>query len=183
MTARHLLPWPDRARLAARTTVRDLARCTLAVAALLVAATVVPAAAGWRSYVVLSGSMAPRLWPGDVVVASPGRPSVHRIVVFGDPLTPGRTLVHRVVAVGPDGTLTTRGDANPSPDPAPVRHVDGVARLRVPFIGLPDYWLHAHAWGPLGGCAAGLAALVFLTGLKPGRATPPKRGRSRREPR
>jgi signal peptidase I len=120
----------------------------------------VPAAAGWHASVVLSGSMQPRIAPGDVVLASHSRtpPRVGQVIVFADPAHRGRTLVHRVVERRPDGTLTTRGDANRSADstPVPPANVRGVARLRIPFVGLPAYWLSTGAWWLL------LASLVVL---------------------
>ncbi len=47
------------------------ARAALVAACCLVAFSVLPTAVGWRSYVVLSGSMSPQVQAGDVVVAAP----------------------------------------------------------------------------------------------------------------
>jgi signal peptidase I len=106
------------------------------VAGLLLAA-VVPLALGWTPSVVVSGSMAPGIHRGDVVVVQwtdgiglhPGQ-----IVTFDGPQ--GRTT-HRIVSVLPDGRYLTKGDGNAGPDSTPVTpsEVVGVVRLVVPYAG------------------------------------------------
>lgn len=187
-----------------------LGTAVLTAALGLLAWTVLPAASGWQPSVVLTGSMAPALLPGDVVVVAPARPGdpvVGRVVVFTDPARPGRTVVHRVEEVLPDGAVRTRGDANPSADavPVPAAAVEGVARLRVPAVGLPLLWLAEGRWGPLAGFVlasvvvvrAALDVLVPAPGPGHGRrrapaqkrevvsrlrSTPSQPGRVRREP-
>jgi signal peptidase I len=75
--------------------------------------------AGWQPLIERSGSMAPRIHPGNLVMvrrvaAWTMRPG--QVVTFGNPHVRGATLTHRVVRVVPqrNGTLavTTRGDAN-----------------------------------------------------------------------
>jgi len=63
---------------------------------------------------VAGGSMAPALQPGDiVVVAKDDRPVQGDIVL----MHAGESLVlHRVTEVGSDGSVRTRGDANPIAD-------------------------------------------------------------------
>jgi signal peptidase len=144
---------------------RALARLALAVCACLLVASLVPVLFGWRSYVVLSGSMAPALAVGDVVVAAPAGGAAlppGRIAVFADPERPGRTIVHRVERGLPDGALITKGDANAAADSTPVAAsaVRGAARLRLPLIGLPAYWWKTGAWLPLAVAAALLLALI-----------------------
>jgi hypothetical protein len=86
------------------------------------------------------------------------------VIRFADPAVPGRHLVHRIVAVRADGTLTTRGDANQGPDstPVPLSDVEGLARLRIPYIGLPAVWLRDADYGRLAAGAAGLALTVLV---------------------
>jgi signal peptidase I len=125
-----------------------------------------PLALGMRSDVVMSGSMMPRLAPGDVVISIPAATShvsPGRIALFTDPARPERTLVHRLLARNSDGTWTTKGDANEQPDstPLPPELLRGVAVVRIPFIGLPAYWLHTGQIAPLVGTFTTL--LVFLT--------------------
>ena len=108
----------------------------------------VPLAAGWHTDVILSGSMQPQICAGDLVLvasaAGPVRPG--QVIEFTDPAQPQRQLVHRVVSRNADGTLTTRGDANRGPDSTtvPPADVHGLARLRIPWLGLPVFWLRQH---------------------------------------
>jgi len=104
--------------------------------------------------VITSGSMTPALRPGDVVVAvPPDRDALGEgaVVVFSDPNRPG-LITHRLVAVNSDGTYVTQGDANPNSDSTPLAadQLVGVARLRVPYVGLPMAWLGSGDWDVLG---------------------------------
>jgi signal peptidase I len=134
---------------------------TLAVVALL--PVVFP---GATSASITSGSMMPKLRAGDVVVAVDhgNEPiAIGTIVVFDDPRG-GGLVTHRVVGVNPDDTYTTKGDANGSVDPAPVRpeSIRGVGRAVVPYVGLPSVWLSEGRWLPLALTAAGIAAAVWF---------------------
>lgn len=89
---------------------------------------------GWTPLVVTSGSMAPSINRGDVVIVEPGvTPIAGNVVAFlgGD----GSPVLHRVEQVNSDGTFTTRGDANHHADSTPVTAVGGVGRLLVPHFG------------------------------------------------
>jgi signal peptidase len=106
---------------------------------------VAPHLAGWRSQVVLTGSMQPRIHPGDLVLAAPvarGELKPGRVLLFRDPVHPGRTIVHRLVRYDDQGNIITKGDANRSEDSTPVAPsaVLGLPRLRVPYIGRPVVW-------------------------------------------
>jgi signal peptidase len=133
----------------------------------MILASLAPVLFGWRSYVVLSGSMMPSLHVGDVVIAAPATAAgltPGRIAVFADPAQPGRTIVHRVKRDLPDGSLVTKGDANPAADstPVPAADVRGEARLRLPLIALPAYWWKTHAWLPVAGTLALLLTLIKI---------------------
>lgn len=122
--------------------------------------TLVPVLFGWRPYLIESGSMAPRINVGDVVIASPEQdPQVllGRVAVFTDPDRPDRDKTHRVVRIADDGTLVTKGDANPTEDSAhvAVAEVHGLGRLLVKFVGLPVIWIRTGQWPWL---------LLFLVG-------------------
>ncbi|MEZ5114750.1 MAG: signal peptidase I [Candidatus Nanopelagicales bacterium] len=128
-----------------------LARVVLALGVGLLLWATAPALLGWSAQVVLTESMSPRVNPGDVVLAVDVDPATLRagqVILFRDPENPGRSLVHRIADVGEDGSLTTRGDHNQSPDAAPVTPdlVEGLARLRVPFAGLPVLWATQGRW-------------------------------------
>lgn len=148
-----------------------------------------PAALGWPSTVVVTASMAPRLNPGDVVVARPVDPNrlrLGQVLLVDDPDHAGRLRLHRLVAFRGDGTLTLRGDANRTDDSTPVARtaVRGVGALHVPYIGRPLLWLREHDTLSLAGTAAALAVLVALAGLyRPGRPRPEPCHRGQAQPR
>ena len=77
---------------------------------------------GQRPVVVSSGSMAPALDVGDLVVVEPyhGQTVYEGSVVVFDDEAGGRSIIHRVVDVHEDGTFTTGGDANRSHDSDPL---------------------------------------------------------------
>ncbi|MFE2942185.1 S26 family signal peptidase [Streptomyces sp. NPDC059255] len=147
---------------------------------LLVWAHVPVMALGWTAGVVQSGSMRPALMPGDVVLYQPpppGRtPAVGHIVLTQDSTRPSRLLTHRVHQVLPNKYLITKGDANSTPDSTPVgpTALQGVARLRVPWIGLPVQLWRAGQPVPEAIMLFGLATLLALAALplhSPGRHT------------
>jgi signal peptidase I len=136
----------------------------LAALAGLAAGTLAPAAFGWHPTIVVSDSMVPAVHAGDVVVTAPlsaadaARLPLGSVVLAADPARPGGLLLHRVVGRRPDGTLVTKGDANALPDstPLPPGNLRGMARLRIPAVGVPV--LRARTGDPV---PAG--ALVVLT--------------------
>jgi signal peptidase I len=96
---------------------------------------------GWVVQNVRSGSMAPGLEAGALVVATPVGPSdveVNDVIVFR-PASAGETLmVHRVVAVkAAPLSFVTKGDANPGADPDEVPAANVVARMawHAPALG------------------------------------------------
>jgi signal peptidase I len=134
-----------------RLTAGILGRCWLWFLAGCLVVTLVPVLFGWRPYLIESGSMQPRIQVGDVVIASPEQdPQVllGRVAVFTDPDRPDREKTHRVIQVADDGTLVTKGDANPTADSqhVAVTDVQGLGRLLVRFVGLPVIWLQTGQW-------------------------------------
>jgi hypothetical protein len=77
--------------------------------------------------------------------------TVGRVISFEDPARPDHMLTHRVVTINEDGTLVTKGDANPTVDsvPVPPETVTGLGRLLVRFVGLPVVWARTANWTPL----------------------------------
>ncbi|MEV5079075.1 signal peptidase I [Streptomyces sp. NPDC056159] len=128
-------------------------------------------ALGWTAGVVQSGSMRPALMPGDVVLYQPPprnrTPAVGQIVLVQDPTRPSHLLTHRVYQVLPNNNLITKGDANSTPDSTPIRPtaLQGVARLRVPWIGLPVQLWRAKQPMPEAIVLLGLAVLLALAAL------------------
>ncbi len=121
-------------------------------------------ATGWRPVVITGGSMAPALRSGDVVMMAEPDPdllSQRALVTYLD--DSGRRVTHRVFALTDDGVIT-RGDANVTPDPAPVppARIDGVGRLVVPFVGLPlSWWTNGHPMLVVAWLAATTVAAVL----------------------
>jgi len=124
------------AALVARTWLWFVAGCLLV--------TLLPMVIGWRPFVVESGSMQPRIDVGDIVLAAPESDPENllgRVTVFDNPDLPGSTKTHRVIALNDDGTMTTKGDANPNADTATLRIGDEypkriVLSRRVPSIDI-----------------------------------------------
>nr|WP_246324242.1 LamG domain-containing protein [Petropleomorpha daqingensis] len=152
---------------------------------MLVALSVVlPLVSGWQSSVVMSGSMAPTLQPGDVVVVRPVAAADLEpgdVVLVDDPDVPGSLRMHRIVAVG-SGGLRLRGDAAPSADTSLVAPgaVHGVGTLRLPGLGLPALWAREGRTVPLALAGAGLVALLALSVAHRGADDEPRRPRWRR---
>lgn len=95
----------------------------------------VPAMAlGWKPLVVTSGSMAPAINRGDVVLIEPNVSPVpgHVVAYLG---RGGIPVLHRLERVEENGTFITKGDANDEPDSTPVAEISGVGRLLVPLLG------------------------------------------------
>ncbi|MBV9832441.1 MAG: signal peptidase I [Marmoricola sp.] len=134
------------------------ARVVLTVVASLLVWSLLPLLVGWTPRLILSGSMEPRIHVGDVVVtrtvpAATLRPG--QVITVQDPDHPGRTRTHRVQRLAADGTIVTKGDANPQADSSHVApgKVLGLGVLRVPFVGRPAYWVAQHNWLGVGATA------------------------------
>ena len=129
-----------RERLAA---VGEFVAALAVVAALLCAALSV-----WEPVRVAGLSMSPALRPGDlVIVRKNARPREGSIVLVR---TAGHgAVLHRVVGIGPDGSVTTRGDANAVNDSEKVRRPDiaGVVVRVVPAGKLLVRWRGAEEVG------------------------------------
>ncbi len=118
---------------------------TLAVVAII--PIVIP---GATTVAITSGSMMPRLHPGDAVIAVDHDNTAiadGTIVVFEDPAR-GDLVTHRIVGTDADGNYITRGDANGIDDvtPIPPENVRGVGRWVVPYVGLLRVWLAEGRW-------------------------------------
>ena len=109
--------------------------------------------------VVKTGSMRPTVQPGDLVVSV--SPNIHPpdigSIVATEPIVNGAPLpaiAHRIIGTRPDGTVITKGDYNPNPDPWQLHTPD----LRsVVILTIPTQWTRNPAI-----IAAGIGALVLL---------------------
>lgn len=140
----------------------------LPVALLVLLATLltVPLLLGWRSYVILSGSMEPHYPVGSLVYVRAVAPQA---LATGDVVTfcgvGGAVVTHRIVATDPAaGTLTTKGDANTTPDPIPVQieSVLGQVVFCLPFAGYLSLLLTSPPGVVLAALAAGGIATLYL---------------------
>lgn len=104
-----------------------------------------PRLAGYRLFVVRSGSMEPAIPTGSAVLVRPVAPETLRV---GDVITFERSdaglapimVTHRIVEVaqvGPPAVFRTQGDANNAPDPTTVSFVGegGKVEAHLPFVG------------------------------------------------
>lgn len=90
---------------------------------------------------VSGGSMAPTLHPGDIALVRRGvRASQGDVALIRE--SGHSAVLHRVVAVRSDGSLRTRGDANPIADFEPVasRCVAGRVMAVIPAGSLMRRW-------------------------------------------
>lgn len=168
---------PHRAALA----IQGVCSLYLWSLASLIGWALVPVVLGWTPTVITSGSMAPGVQPGDVVVTAPhdGDGLVPgQVVTFRDPAEPDRLITHRVVAELDNG-YRTRGDANRTADstPVPAGHVEGTARALVPLLGTPLLWARqGHILPVLAWLAA--TVLAVLGAVSPPGAAPVPAGRA-----
>ncbi|MCY1140066.1 signal peptidase I [Actinoplanes sp. Pm04-4] len=134
--------------------------CTLG----LLLVSVAPVLVGWKSTVVVSGSMMPKIRPGDVVSAAPppDKVTAGTVVLVDDPAHPGELLMHRVIRFDDAGSMITKGDANQTADttPVPMANLVGVPRIRIPWIGLPYLWIRQGRYLPV--IAAGILLLALM---------------------
>lgn len=140
---------------------RALIATILAAVAIVAGAAGAAWAHGYRMYAVQTGSMAPSINPGDLVVDRPasGHYRVGQVVTF----RPGRSnavVTHRVVELGAQG-LRTKGDANETADAGTraVPEVVGEVAHVVPNGGYAVVYLQQ----PTGAASvvAGLTMLYF----------------------
>jgi signal peptidase I len=134
-----------------------------ALTALLFASVVVSALAvfGWylsggRLMTMTTPSMCPTVCVGSLVAVQPLHGAVHpgELVSFRPP-GQSATFTHRVVKVEDNGSFTTKGDAETSPDPWVIPPGDVVGRVSFTVAGL-GWWLRA-----LPMVAAGTVVLLF----------------------
>lgn len=122
-------------------TIEYLLYAVIAAAALLVLASALPMPGGVKTFVVRSGSMAPTIPVGSVVVVVPQQSyGVGDIITFGPNTKSKPPTTHRIVGVQGSGTAaryTTRGDANTDQDLNTVRSIEiiGKVRLSIPYAG------------------------------------------------
>jgi signal peptidase I len=122
-----------------------------------------PTVAGYKMFVVLSGSMSPAFDTGSLVFVKPTEPLEiveNDIITFSSAADANRLTTHRVVGINRENGLSfvTRGDANNVNDPSPVPAENLVGKVTgsVPYVG----YLFGFAQ-----TRQGLILLIFVPGL------------------
>jgi len=151
--------------------------CTLAFLAIAIG----PHLFDYRTSTMLTGSMAPGINPGDMVVTMP-KPTadlkVGDVISYQIPVEDHRVETHRVASIKPqaDGSIAirTKGDANENVDPwVAVVSSDTVYEVQtvVPKVGVAIRFLrspvvqHGILWFALGGVL--VLGLSMIWGKKP----------------
>jgi signal peptidase len=96
-----------------------------------------------KARIVLTGSMAPAINTGDVIVTMPierKAPQVDDVIAYQAKRFNGENVAvfsHRIIGGDIDNGFIVKGDANKSPDPQKPKAEDilGVVFLTIPFIG------------------------------------------------
>ena len=151
----------------------------LASCAILLVAVLVPRLAGATPYALLSGSMAPALPAGTLVVtrsADPEDIAVGSVITYQVESGKPTVVTHRVIAQGVNGDqewlFRTQGDANNTPDQRWVRDVQvrGELWYAIPYLGYPASILTGRQHQLLVyGLAAGLigyACFMFASAIR-----------------
>lgn len=125
---------------------------------------------GLSTFLITGGSMEPAIPVGSMVFVQPVAPDALRAQDVVTYTLDGRTRTHRIVEVNPDGSFTTRGDANQVNDPEHVTFAGraGLVRAHVPWLG---YFMNSWRQNALyAGIALGAACVaLFATSLTPRR--------------
>jgi signal peptidase len=135
-----------------------------AVAILVVAAAVLPLVTPVHTQIVTSGSMAPHIPVGALIVTVPvdGAVAVGEVILFPHPWRRA-TVVHRVVALergAVESHYVTKGDGNDADDGwrIAVSSVKGRVVATVPYVG----YLFGVARMPIVRLGTGVLALLLL---------------------
>jgi signal peptidase I len=113
----------------------------VAIVALFLIFSVVPVKGGYKTLVVLSGSMEPKIHTGSVVAVKPAKEyKVGDVITFGENTKTKTPTTHRIFEIKDDNgtkTYTTKGDANNAPDQKPVAQGEilGKVLFSVPYVG------------------------------------------------
>jgi signal peptidase I len=138
----------------------------LSIAAITALVVVMYGMNNYKIYAVRSGSMKPTIPPRSAVIVKKGEYRTGQPITF---LKGGSAVTHRFASVNPDGTFTTKGDANKAVDPWQLEksHVVGGVIAAPRELG---YWL-LYLKSPLGLVSLVLSVVCIwqawsLTGIR-----------------
>ncbi|NLI74123.1 MAG: signal peptidase I [Euryarchaeota archaeon] len=137
----------------------------LVVLIIIVAIIIISSFAGYRYDTIRSGSMAPEIEAGDLLISVPIEPEN---IEIGDKILyrsqEGVIVCHRVINIDHASRyIETKGDANPTPDTdkIPFSSVVGKSIVSIPYLGYVVAFL-----GSIYGIASVAAVLVTIYLLK-----------------
>lgn len=113
----------------------------IAIVALFLIFSVVPIKGGYKTLVVLSGSMEPKIHTGSVVAVKPAREyKVGDVITFGENTKTKTPTTHRIYEIKETGgvkSYITKGDANNAPDQKPITQAEilGKVLFSIPYAG------------------------------------------------
>ena len=113
------------------------------LSAILITFSLMSAAGFVKARIVLTGSMAPKINSGDIVILEPTThvtPKIGDVVAYTGKRFDGSsvgTFTHRIIGGDPISGFTVKGDANPSPDvqKPTIKDVTGKVVFVIPSIG------------------------------------------------
>lgn len=101
----------------------------------------------YKLYVIHTGSMSPTIPSKSAVIVHKDDYHLGQVIVFRT--NDGSVITHRLIAIGPDDTITTKGDADRSVDPwhPPKRNIIGGVILAPRGLGWMLYYLFRTTGG------------------------------------
>ena len=121
---------------------------------------------GYRAYIVHTGSMNGTYNSGDLVIDKPFKGALHvgEVITFLHSGLSSDVVTHRIASLH-DGTIQTKGDANPTKDAWNIRYgqVKGVVVASIPKGGFIVYFFKQPAG--IAAAVTSVVALILLYGL------------------
>ncbi len=118
--------------------IRYFQRATILAGVLVTILIALPLAFGIKPYVVLSGSMEPKVKTGSIAYINTKVPveSINKYDIIGFNAGGNMIVTHRVVDISSDG-FTTKGDANQNNDEKLVKYSSYIGKnvFSIPYIG------------------------------------------------
>jgi signal peptidase I len=113
----------------------------IALVAIFLILSAFPIKGGYKSFIVLSGSMEPKIKTGSVVIVKPDKEyQLGDVITFGENTKTKKPTTHRIVEIieeKDEKSYVTKGDANNAEDGSPVEEDEilGKVLFSVPYFG------------------------------------------------